>query len=183
MFHWVSLNCRAMSIWWWWAPLNSPNTTPHTHNWTFNLKSKKKWLILNNPTGFTNINIWANEATWRCINFWSREIHTIMFVWIALWPQGYVNLSFCGSKNFLTLQMRYPISEGGWTSVFTDGIGHLRQVTELAYLPQSQFIPTRTLSTPSTIQVHHVRCILSEHLSIIIKSHNEKALGTFPILV
>ncbi len=26
MFHWVSLNCKTMSIQWWWAPFNSPHT-------------------------------------------------------------------------------------------------------------------------------------------------------------
>jgi hypothetical protein len=55
----------------------------------------------------------------------SWEIHMIMLMWIALKPWAYVNPSFYGSKNFLTFQMRYAISEGRLANVFNDGIGHL----------------------------------------------------------
>jgi hypothetical protein len=33
------------------------------------LKFQNKWLILDNPKGLANINIWASEATWHCVNF------------------------------------------------------------------------------------------------------------------
>ncbi len=85
MFHRIFLNCRAMSIWRWWAPSNSPHTIPaHTLLNLKSLKSQNKCLIPNNPTWFAIINIWTNEATWHCVNFRSREIHKIMLVWIAL---------------------------------------------------------------------------------------------------
>ncbi len=84
MFHQVSLNCSTMSIWQWWAPLNSPHTIP-THtllNLQF-LKSQNKCLSPNNPIELANINIWTSKTTWHCINFWLRKIHTIMPMWIA----------------------------------------------------------------------------------------------------
>jgi hypothetical protein len=43
--------------------------------------------------------------------------------------------------------------------------------------------PTRTLSTSCTIQIYHVRCTLSEHLNIIMKSRNEKVFNIFPKLL
>jgi hypothetical protein len=85
MFHWISLNCEAMTIWRWWAPLYSLDTIlAHTFLIFQSLKSQKKWLILDNPKGLTNINIWTSEATWRCVSSRSREIHMIMPMWIAL---------------------------------------------------------------------------------------------------
>jgi hypothetical protein len=85
MFHWIFLNCKAMSIWRWWAPLYSLNTIlAHTFLIFQSSKSQNKWLILDNPKGLTNINIWTSEATWRCVSSRSREIHMIMPMWIAL---------------------------------------------------------------------------------------------------
>jgi hypothetical protein len=142
----------------WWAPLNSPDTIlAHTLLNLQSLKSQNKWFDPKNPTRLTNINIWISEATWHCVNSQSRKIHTIMPVWIALWPWVYVSPSFCGSKNFLTLQMRYPSSEGRSISVFSDGIGHLHWVTKFAYSPQSQFIPTKTFSTSSTNWIYPIK--------------------------
>jgi hypothetical protein len=79
--------------------------------------------------------------------------------------------------------MRYLSNEGGPTSVFCDGVGHLQWVTILACSLQSQFIPTNTLFASCTIQVYLVKCTLSIHLYIIIKSHNEKAFNIFPRLL
>jgi hypothetical protein len=113
MFHWIFLNCRTKSISQWWAPLNFPHTIPtHTFLNLQSLKSQNKCLIPNIPSRLTSINIWISKASWRCINFQLKDIHTIILVWIALWPWGYVSPSFCGSKNFLTFQMRYPNNEG-----------------------------------------------------------------------
>jgi hypothetical protein len=84
MLHQVSLNCRAMNIQWWWAPFNSPHTIS-THT-LLNLQCLKshKCVISHNPTWHANINIWTNEATQYCDNFWLKRIHTIMLVWIPL---------------------------------------------------------------------------------------------------
>jgi hypothetical protein len=46
-------------------------------------------------------------------------------------------------------------------------------------LLQSQFIPTRTFFASSTIQIYLIRCTLSEHPNIIIKSCNKKTFGIF----
>jgi hypothetical protein len=79
--------------------------------------------------------------------------------------------------------MRYLSIEGGPTSVFCDGVGHLQRVTILACLSQSQFIPTNTLFASSTIQIYLVKCTLSICLYTIIKSRNEKASNIFPRLL
>jgi hypothetical protein len=104
MFHWVSLICRTMIIWWWWAPLNSPYTIP-THKLLNlqSLKSQNKCLIPNNPIWLANVNVWTSEATWRCVNFRSIEILTIMLMWIAFWPWGYVSLLICWIQNLFDL--------------------------------------------------------------------------------
>jgi hypothetical protein len=79
--------------------------------------------------------------------------------------------------------MRYLNSEGKLVGVFSDGIGHLQWVTKLAYSLQSQFIPTKTLSTSSTIQVYPIICTLYERPNIIIRSRNKKTSNTFPKLL
>ncbi len=85
MFHRAFLNCKAMSIQWWWAPLNSPHTIPtHTLLNLQSLKSQNKCVIPNNPIGLASINIWTIETTWGCINSRLREIHIIMLMWIVL---------------------------------------------------------------------------------------------------
>ncbi len=57
MFQWIFLNCKTMSIQWWWASLNFPHTIPtHTLLNLQSLKSQNKCLIilptirLNSPT-------------------------------------------------------------------------------------------------------------------------------------
>jgi len=79
--------------------------------------------------------------------------------------------------------MKYPNSEGRPIGVFSDGVGHLQHVIRLAYSPQFQCIPTKTLSASSTIQIYLIICTLYERPNIIIKSHNEKASNTFPKLL
>jgi len=57
--------------------------TPSSHKFLNlqSLKSQNKCLIFNNPIGLANINIWTSEATWCWVNFRSKEILLIMFMW------------------------------------------------------------------------------------------------------
>jgi hypothetical protein len=150
-------------------------------HWIF--LNAKQWIfdngghlsILHKPFSYTHswtFNLWKFKTNARTLSSF-----------LAFWPWGYVKLLFCGSKNFLTLQMRYPNSEGGPTGVFNDGVGHLQHVNRLAYLSWSQFILTRILFASSTIQVYFVKYILSKHLNIIIRSVNKKAFDTIPRLL
>jgi VanZ family protein len=96
-----------------------------------------------------------------------RNLHDQAYVNRPL-TLGYVSLLFCGSQNFLALQLMYLINERKHASIFNDGIGHLRWVTILACSPQFQFIPTTTFSTFSTIQIYLVRCTLPK---VTMKMH------------
>jgi hypothetical protein len=158
--------------------LHTPS--PHTHSWTFNpSKVKRNASSLTIPLDLLASTFERAKPLDVALTFGWKKFTRSCLCESPSNLGAMLAFVFCGSKNFLTFQMRYRSSEGGPIGVFNDNVGHLWWVTKLACSSQSQFIPTKTFSTSSTIQVYLIWCTLFERPNIIIIIRNEKTFDIF----
>ncbi len=125
-------------------------------------------------------NIWFSS---RIGYSWTREIHTIGTMGIIISTRRTINMSFGKPKNLFFFEVQKVICERWPRHVIFHNYRKFSKITQPLGPPQQQFIPIRSMTRWTTLQVLSIQCKLFESTNVIIGHHYVWSSVAFPQLL